>query len=138
MSRSFFWFVFVGGVGFIVDAGMTMVIGYVGVSYIAARVPAIVLAMMTTWLLNRRFTFSVRRKKSVSEAARYATVSIVSAILNFLLYSWLVKHGVWPPVAVAIATGCLMVFSFFGYRTLAFGQHGLNDANQSKQTAYTE
>jgi putative flippase GtrA len=76
--------------------------------------------MLTTWLLNRRFTFGVRKQKTVSEALRYAMVALVSALLNFLLYSWLVKIGIWPPLAVAIATGTLMGFSFFGYRRLAF------------------
>jgi len=123
MSRSFVWFVLVGAIGFVVDAGMTMVIAHAGVSTIAARIPAIALAMLTTWLLNRRFTFGVRKQKTVSEAARYAVVALVSALLNFLLYSWLVKIGVWAPVAVAIATGTLMGFSFFGYRRLAFRKH---------------
>jgi putative flippase GtrA len=123
MSRSFVTFVFVGGVGFVVDAGLTMAIAYLGASYIAARVPAIAAAMLATWLLNRRFTFGVRKEKTVGEAARYAAVALVTAALNFLLYSWLVTIGVWPPLAVAIATGTLMGFSFFGYRTLAFRKH---------------
>jgi len=123
MSRSLVWFVLVGAIGFAVDAGLTMAIAYAGVSYIAARIPAIALAMLTTWLLNRRFTFRVRQQKSFSEAMRYALVALVSALLNFLLYSWLVKMGIWAPLAVAIATGTLMGFSFFGYRMLAFRKH---------------
>lgn len=123
MNRSFLRFVFVGIAGFIVDSGLTMVIAHFHVSYIHARIPAIAVAMLTTWLLNRRFTFDVRNKKTMSEVARYAAVSLVSAFLNFLLYSLMVTAGFWPPLAVAIATGSLMVFSFLAYRRVAFRKH---------------
>lgn len=120
MSRSFTWFVIVGGIGFLVDAGLTTAIAHAGVSTIAARIPAIAAAMLTTWLLNRRFTFGVREQKTYAEALLYAFVALVTALLNFLLYSWLVTVGVSAPLAVAIATGTLMGVSFFGYRRLVF------------------
>jgi putative flippase GtrA len=122
MTRSFSRFLIVGAAGFIVDSGMTLAISYVGVSPILARAPAIAMAILTTWLMNRRFTFDVKTEKSVSEAARYVTVALSSAFLNFLLYCLLVKAGIWPAAAIAVATGVLAVVSFYAYRCIAFSK----------------
>jgi putative flippase GtrA len=120
MNRSFSRFLIVGAAGFIVDSGITLAISHAGVSPILARVPAIAFAIYTTWLLNRRFTFEVETEKNVSEAIRYITVALTSALLNYLLYCILVNAGFWPPAAIAVATGVLAVASFYAYRRIAF------------------
>jgi len=85
MNRDFLRFVLVGGTGFTVDVGLTIAIAHLRTSYIYARIPAVGVAMLVTWFLNRRFTFGVESKKSLPEVIRYATVSLLSALLNFLL-----------------------------------------------------
>jgi putative flippase GtrA len=113
-------FAVVGVIGFVVDAGGTWVLIFAGGSPFVARVPALIAAMITTWLLNRRLTFEVAHAKSGAELARYLVVASTSALLNYLLYSALVALHVLPVLAVGIATVALMLGSFFAYRRLVF------------------
>lgn len=113
-------FLVVGGIGFVVDAGLVYVLSHLGISPIVARIPAIGTAILVTWILNRRLTFEVKRPGSTRELLRYLGVATVSALLNFALYSALVTAGVRPVIAVAAATVALVAFSFFGYRIFAF------------------
>lgn len=113
-------FVVVGTVGFAIDAGLVWMLTKYGFSPFIARVPAISVAIVVTWILNRTHTFQVTRPKTTSEALRYALVALASAGLNFMLYSSLVLIGVPPVLAVALATGALMFLSFFSYHRLVF------------------
>ena len=120
MSRQFLLFVCVGIAGFLVDAGTVFGLTALGVSPLVARLPALVLAIVTTWLLNRRITFDIEKPSTAAEFTRYFGVATVSAILNFAVYSLLVMSGLAPVISVAIATLALMAFSFFGYKIFAF------------------
>lgn len=117
---SFVRFLFVGATGFVVDAGLVVLLCREGVSPILARVPSITCAMLVTWLLNRAITFRVRVQKSLAELLRYAAVATVSAVLNYLCYIALISLHISPPIAVALATMALLFFSYFGYRRFAF------------------
>ncbi len=50
-------FAVVGGLGFVVDAGLTVTLIQVGLDPFSARLIAIALAMLVTWRLNRALTF---------------------------------------------------------------------------------
>lgn len=113
-------FLLVGGIGFVVDAGLVYLLTSHGTPPVAARVPAISAAILTTWLLNRSFTFRVSARRSRAELARYIIVALSSAALNFGLYSVLTLLGVAPVAAVALATAALLLYSFVGYRRFAF------------------
>lgn len=120
MTAEFVRFVIVGGIGFLVDGGGTWLLTDLGLSPFLARVPALVVAMIVTWLLNRSVTFRVARPRSRSEMARYMKVAISSALINFLLYSAMVAIGIHPLIAIVIATCVLLLGSFFAYRHLVF------------------
>lgn len=120
MKSEFFRFVIVGCLGFVVDAGIVFALSEAGVSPILARIPALVAAIFTTWILNRTLTFHVNAPKSRDEVLRYIAVALSAAALNFLLYSALVIMGVWPVTAVATSTIALLFVSFYGYRRFAF------------------
>lgn len=120
MTSKFVRFLFVGGIGFIVDAGGTLLLTQLGVSPILARVPSLLAAILVTWLFNRRLTFRVERPRSRAELMRYLTVAASSAGLNFLLYSAMVVVGIYPVVAVAVATVVLLLYSFFAYQHVVF------------------
>jgi putative flippase GtrA len=113
-------FAVVGVVGFIVDGGGTFLLVRAGFSPFVARVPALAAAILTTWVLNRTLTFRAKHPRSVSELARYVSVALSSALLNYLLYGVLVASGIAPLIAVAVATVVLMLGSFFAYRRVVF------------------
>lgn len=120
MSQRFLRFVAVGAIGFVMDAGLTYLLTRYGVSPVLARAPAIAVAILTTWLLNRMLTFRIEEPGTIEELARYFAVAVLSGVLNFAVYSVLVLVGTSPVLAVAIATLLLMFFSFFGYKVFAF------------------
>ena len=109
--KKFLRFVVVGATGFLVDAGVLwLFLTFTPVGPLAARIVAIAVAMTTTWLLNRHFTFGASKRSMVSEGFRYGFIGTVdSTIANPVLTATLVLVG------VNIALGLLT------YRLLASG-----------------
>jgi putative flippase GtrA len=120
LGSQFLRFVVVGCLGFIVDAGVVLVLSEAGAPPILARIPALAAAIFTTWALNRTLTFRIKAPKSREEAIRYIAVALSSAVLNFLLYTVLVLVDVRPVTAVAVSTITLLFYNFLGYRRFAF------------------
>lgn len=118
---AFLRFLVIGGLGFLVDAGLTLLLIRAGLQPWQARVPAIVAAMACTWLANRRFTYQASQSRPVVEAGRYATVALVMGCGNYLLFIGLVALAVPPLVAVVLATACQTVVSFWAYKRFVFG-----------------
>lgn len=120
IQRQLLTFGVVGFLGFCVDSGITMMLIALSVSPLLARVPAIAVAMAFTWLANRSLTFRVASPANHREAMRYGVVGVVSAILNYLIYTGMVLAGIHPLVAIVISTGLVTALSFFGYKRFAF------------------
>lgn len=114
-------FLIVGGLGFAIDAGLTLSLVDVGLQPWQARVPAILSAMAFTWLANRRFTYRPSAARKLVEAGRYAAVALVMATGNYLLFVALVGLGMPALAAVVVATACQTVASFWAYRRFVFG-----------------
>lgn len=128
-------FAVTGGIGFVVDVGLLTFLTVVpDWDPYTARVVAIAVAMTTTWLINRRFTFKVHDKVTeakdvVAEGGRYASVAIAAAIVNYAVYVaalYLMPRAIFgsedlpPPIAAVIGSGVAMFFSYFGYSRFAF------------------
>jgi len=115
-------FVVVGGLGFLVDIGITLLLIGFGVDALIARVIAIAFAMLTTWRLNRAFTFGASNTSQTREGMRYFAVAISIAIVNYAIYASLLVAipSMSPAIAITISVGFATVLSFFGYRSFAF------------------
>ncbi len=113
-------FLLVGGVGFVIDAGLTRLLIALGLAPWLARVPAILAAMTFTWLANRRFTYEVKTARSGNEALRYALVGTTMTLVNYCIYLMMINRGVPPLAAITFATACQSVISFLAYRHLVF------------------
>lgn len=116
----FLRFLMVGGLGFLIDAGLTYVMIRLRVESWLARIPAMLLAMAFTWLANRHFTFEVKRARSINEGLRYAAVGMAMAMFNYAAYLIFVHYGMWPVTAVTVATACQTIISFYAYNHLVF------------------
>ncbi len=125
-------FLVVGVIGFVVDAGLTMLLSSAGgLSPYAARIPAVLCAATTTWLLNRRHTFRSQDVQRAREFVRYLSVSVVGTTLNYTVYS-LVLMGIARmgltfvtqnmAIVAAVTCGSLvsMSLTFTGFRLFAF------------------
>lgn len=118
-----FKFACVGFAGFAVDTGTLALLHHaLGLDPYTARILSIALAIFTTWRLNRSVTFGRSDSGQVSEGARYYTVAIVTALVNFGIYSaiLLLWTNAWPVAAAVVATAVTMFMSYFGYSRLVF------------------
>lgn len=103
-------FALAGAVGFLVDAGILYAALAVGLDYYSGRVVSFCAAVITTWLINRHWTFAaVRVKPSVKEFARYFGAMALGGAVNYATYAIviaIVPRAPWLPLA-AVAAGSI-------------------------------
>lgn len=124
-TRSFrHWggFLVSGGTAFVVDAALTLALTYAGLNAFAARLIAIMVAMVVAWLMHRRFTFAVKAPPSLREFMKFAAVAWSANALNYGIYAvlLLVWPALWPFAAMVVSTAVAMVFSYLGFRLGVF------------------
>lgn len=90
-----------------------------------ARPLAISVAMVVSWLVNRRVTFAMPGRPSLREYARFAAVSWSAQAVNYAVFaSILIAYPATAPlVALVLASLVAMFVSYFGYRYGVFA-HG--------------
>jgi putative flippase GtrA len=121
--KRFGWFVVAGTIGFLADAGMlALLLHFSPLGPFAARVIAILFAMTVTWSFNRVVTFGKSRFPLLLEGARYGSVGIASALLNYAVYAGLLLALPWlnPLLAVVAASAAAMGLSWAGYSRFVF------------------
>jgi putative flippase GtrA len=118
-------FCLVGGVGFIVDAGLTLLItqGF-GLSPVLSRAVAFASAASVTWALNSRFTF--RSRGGLGSWMPYVLSTSIGALVNGGIYLlWLHLAGRTAAqilVGVALGSAVALVFNFTIARRFIFRQ----------------
>jgi putative flippase GtrA len=108
-----------GAVAFGVDSAVTMLLTrLVGAPVLIARLAAISLAMIASWLINRTITFPVAGPPSLPEFARFAAVAWMAAALNYAMFAAVIflVPALHPVAAIAIASLAAMAFSYLGMR----------------------
>lgn len=118
MGAQLLRFGIVGAAGFVVDASVLYVSLHFGSGYYFGRALSFLLAVWTTWQLNRRFTFSVRDRKNVwREGGKYLMAMSVGGIVNYATYCALVatlpKHWFLPLLSVAVGSVAGLMVNFF-------------------------
>ncbi len=104
-SNSSFWrFCLVGAGGLLVDTATLYALMGAGISSGRARLASFLLAVIFTWVLNRRFTFAPARHGSLpGEAVRYLATMSLGGVLNLVVYAWVVRQ--WPDPSWTPALG---------------------------------
>lgn len=121
--KRFGWFVVAGGLGFLADAGMlALLLHATPLGPFSARVVAILFALSVTWGFNRAVTFGRSRFPLLLEGARYGSVGLLSALLNYAVYAGLMLALPWlhPLMALVAASLAAMAFSWAGYSRFVF------------------
>ena len=118
MGAQLLRFGIVGAAGFVVDASVLYVSLHFGSGYYFGRALSFLLAVWTTWQLNRRFTFSVRDRKNVwREGGKYLMAMSVGGIVNYATYcarvATLPKHWFLPLLSVAVGSVAGLMVNFF-------------------------
>lgn len=118
--KQFIFFGIVGTIGFIVDASVLLYLVHIeNFSIIFARTLSFIVAVFTTWILNRYFTFSKSEKKDTKskEYIKYLSIQTAGAGINFLVFFGLIyifealKDILIIPLAIASIAA--MFFNFF-------------------------
>jgi putative flippase GtrA len=124
--KKFIPFCMVGGVGFLVDAGLlVLMVRGLGVGPLVGRLVSFPCAMTVTWYLNRRITFSGSAKGNIrKEWIRYAVVSFAGNLVNFIVYAACISFSEsmydYPELALAIAATVALVFNYIGSSRYVF------------------
>jgi putative flippase GtrA len=121
--RRFAKFIAVGGIGFLVDAGvLTLALRHLTASIYGARMLSFTVAVIATWLLNRTFVFAASGPRPlVAEYGRYLTTQVVGALCNLLVFVALIETlprlASTPivPLAVGAVLGALVNYAGSAY-----------------------
>ena len=111
-------FGFVGLSAFALDYGVLAATIQLGASPYAGRVLSMALAMVLTWVLNRRLTFKTSAPPSWREFAAYTGLALAGIALNYAIYSAVLWAGASLLAAMVLGTGIAAVFNFWRYRSL--------------------
>lgn len=123
--RHIFFFILAGGVAFIVDAGLLQVlVGFLSVTPIIARIPSFSLAVFASWLINSKLTFKSDAPRTPKQAKAYALSMIIGGFLNWVVYvaalTYLPIPDAWPAIALFPAVAISMIFNYLAMRYWVF------------------
>ena len=115
-------FLFVGGLGLLVDLSIFTLIAWYGVHPLVARLGSLAAATIVTWRLNRAFTFDRSGRDQGEEAMRYVAVVMFAQAASYAVFAMLVLSvaGRLPQAAVIAGAAVGALVSYAGYRLFAF------------------
>jgi putative flippase GtrA len=120
----FLRFACVGAVGFAVDGGILTSLMRMGWEPLQARLVSFAAAVVTTWLLNKAWTFGATAPTSRNDGVRYAGVQIVGALINLAIFTLLMaafpvfRQVPWVPLAMAALVA--LAFNYLATKHLVF------------------
>lgn len=121
----FLRFGLVGVIGFVVDATVLyFALRSIQMDFYSGRLLSYLAAATTTWLLNRRFTFSDASTRPGQQWLRFLMVNGLGGGVNYTVYALLVSFS--PPFSnspvLAVALGSLsgLLLNFAGSKWLVF------------------
>lgn len=122
--KAIYPFLAVGLIGFFIDALIFFTsINILSVSLATGRTLASVIAISSTWILNRNITFAKKKSTNVlREWARYSVSSVVGALGNFLTLSCVSQFDgtLFHIPAYLFGTASGLGINFFLYKTIVF------------------
>lgn len=137
-SARFGAFAVVGGIGFLVDAGvLTALVNGFGINPYAARAVSFAAAVTATWWLNRSWTFGNRNEacgdvpkatgvvsRIAAEYARYVGVQTTGALINLGVYALCVAAdpalAAYPILPLAAGSAVALLYNYAASRRFVF------------------
>ena len=126
MFKQFSRFLVIGGLGFLVDAGVLFVLVSLGWDAYIARLFSFAVAVTVTWWGNRNWTFQDSRPQSAhKEYSSYLLVQTSGAAVNYGVYVLVLscfahETAVNALIALACGSAVALLVNFFGARCLGF------------------
>jgi putative flippase GtrA len=126
MIRLAIKFGLVGVVGFVVDSIVLMVMIEFGLDPYSGRAVSFMVAVTTTWLLNRSFTFRDRDPRLLGQWIKFASVNSLGGAVNYGTYAVLVANvqlfAAWPVLGVVVGSLAGMVFNLYLSKRYVFSE----------------
>jgi putative flippase GtrA len=117
----------VGGLGFLVDAGLLEVMLLLGLGYYGGRAVSFLAAATATWILNRSFTFRRETRSGMPAAGEWLTylvLMVVGGVVNYGIYALAVELSEpvrrYPVLGVALGSIAGMAINFWTAKTMVF------------------
>lgn len=125
--RHYGGFVLAGVLALTTDGLVLEALARAGWHPLAARPLAIAVAMVVSWLVNRRITFAMPGPPTLREYARFAAVSWSAQAVNYLVFGAILIGRPATPVLLALVLASLvaMFVSYFGFRHAVFSHLAL-------------
>jgi putative flippase GtrA len=125
VHRQFASFAVIGGLGFLVDAGVLSLLMRAGTGFHAGRLFSFLVAVTFTWFMNRQHSFHPRGGEPLwHEWLRYLLAMTLGGSFNlacsFASYHWLPLAQRWPVLAVAVGSVAGMLVNFVTARQFVF------------------
>jgi putative flippase GtrA len=134
-QRQFMRFCLVGASGFAINLAVYAAMLALGLHYLAAATVSFVVAALSNFLWNRRWTFEPRTGRWFGQCSRALLVSGLSLGLNQLFLLALVAAGAGHLAAQATAILLVTPFSFAANKVWAFAGSAAADV-AAPQTAH--
>lgn len=128
-------FAAVGVVGFVVDAGVLVIlVSWLGAAPLPGRIASFVTAATVTYLLNKHFTFQGTERFAVDRWLLYLATTAVGAAINVGIYHWWIgRNGdavVHLVLGTAVGSLVAMCVNFIISSRIVFRQPTLRAAGR--------
>jgi putative flippase GtrA len=115
-------FTLVGGAGFVVDAGVLLLLTHaVGLDIYVARLLSWLAAATFTWWLNRTLTFRDRATGLPRQWLMFLAANSAGGLINIGVSTALIASHLTPVAAVACGALAGLLWNFLASRRFVFG-----------------
>ena len=123
--RQFIRFCIVGTIVFLIDALVFSAALALNIPTVLARCVSLAIALLSSWMLNRSYTFQDRRAANWQGFILFGSTQLVGAGVNAItslsLYSiWSLTH-IYPWIAIAVGSIAGLAVNFSTAKFIAFG-----------------
>ncbi len=117
--RTFIGFVAAGGAATVVNYSIFASLYWAGMFYLVASAIGYVAGIAVSFVINRRLVFRSSGSKA-KEVPRYVLAYLAALAVQLLLLEVLVRLGLDPLIANAVALAIVVVLNFFVIRRVVF------------------
>lgn len=122
-EKSFFKFLIVGGTAFVIDYGSFYTLYFIlGITLYIANSISFGLGLITSFLLNRLWTFSNRNftKKAHHQFGFFSALALVNLFLSNVFIGLLNHIGISPRFGKIITIAVIAIWNYHLYKKLIF------------------
>ena len=112
MVKQIIWFCVAGILGFVVELSIIQVGISMSFGPIWPRFVSLPMAIWVTFLVNKNLSFKTEVKPDSNYFSAYFIFMLLSAALNFGLYTTAILSGINPTISLALAITITATFNF--------------------------